>query len=642
MGNLNSQFRVLELHLAIMADGDSRGVPFCNRDRQTILARGKSEGSSFVYVTLPKLGRAIDEGLVRGTFNCPIGFALSSDTRLPKFLNAVLKTVFGSDGVLLEKPNIVSIFYLRQLLLLNSKLVKEPSKEEERTAARAFSERQSTLRKIVVPKDNPVLWIAQAILGKVLAKLDLSKIRPGHGPGVVHEGRDQDEKWDFTYWPSQANRVYPFYEYGVQSLEHLKEKSNSVVFLDKFTTKVCLVPKDFRGPRLISAEMSAMQYLQQGQMERMMAYIDSHPVLRLSIRLRDQTFNQDAARRAWEERKATLDLSDASDLLSASCVWYLLSKVPHVRKYLFRTRAHSASFEGALTRIVAFAPMGSATCFPVETLMFWAISLASLHLHRYGRRIPSFRTMSELGTEVKVFGDDIVIPVDCLQTCVSALQSVGCKPNMSKTCWETPFRESCGTEWFAGSSVSITRNKRYTYAPDNKFSHLPLLSDLQRRLCVAGLKRSAELVCQWAMQIAPMALLPSPTEWLDTDQLGSWQYLAYLVGRGADELPMHRKDDVRRAHALISRSDSCLFADVGVYPPGLRLRWNPILHRCEFRTVRYFQKSRGWRLEGYPRLLARLLSDLSDRVASRNLSVRKAWQPLPPGSWSFMTSNRRK
>lgn len=642
MGVLNSQFRALELHLAIMADGDSRGVPFCNKDRQTFLERGKSEGSSFVYVTLPKLGRAVDEGLVRGTFDSPVGFALRKETRLPKFLNAVFKTVFSDQGVLLEDPNILSIFYLRQLLLLNSKLVKEPTKEDERKAAGAFLARQQSLRRVVLPKDNPVLWLAQAILGKVLARLDLSDITPGHGPGVVHEGLEQDEKWDFTYWPSQANKVYPFHEYGVQSLEHLKTRSDRVLFLDRFDTKICLVPKDFRGPRLISAEMSAMQYLQQGQMKRMMAYIDNHSVMRLSIRMRDQTLNQMAAKFAYDEQKATLDLSDASDLLSAPAVWYLLSKVPHVRRYLFRTRAHSAIFDGERIRITAFAPMGSATCFPVETLMFWAISMASIHLHRYGRRIPTTRTMSELGTEVKVFGDDIVIPIDCLQTCVSALQSIGCKPNMSKTCWETPFRESCGTEWFAGSSISITRNKRYTYDSQDKLGHFPFLSDLQRRLYVGGLKRSAELVSSWAMRIAPTALLPYPEEWLDYCKHGSLQYLSYLAVRGASELPDDLYKVVRKAHASVAVAGSCLFADQGVYPPGLRIRWNQPLQRCEFRVPRSFQKARNWRLEGYPRLMARLLSDLSDRVASRNLSVRKAWQPLPAGAWSFMTANKRK
>jgi len=638
MGHLNSQFRALELHLAIMADGVLRGVPFDNRDRQTLIARSRSEGSSFVYVTLPKLGRAVDEGLVTGTFNSPDGFGLRSDTRLPKFLNAALKAVFSDDGSLLGDPNIVTIFFLRQLLLVNSKLIKQPSQDEEERTVRAFRERQRRLSLIRVPRDNPVLNVARAILRKTLRGLSLASITPGHGPGVVCEGRDHDERWDFTYWPVKANKRYPFYEYGVQSLEHLRTKSDRVLFLNRFDTKVCLVPKDFRGPRLISAEMSAMQYLQQGQMKRMMEYADKHPLLRLSIRLRDQSRNQMAAMRAFDACKATLDLSDASDNLSAAAVWWLLSDLPAMRRYLFSTRADYAVHNGTSTRIYSFAPMGSATCFPVETLVFWAISMASLHLHRYGRDISS-RTLFELSSEVQVFGDDIVIPTDCLQTCVSALQSIGCSPNMSKTCWKTPFRESCGTEWFAGSSVSITRNKRYTYDDLDKFSHHPLLTDLQRRLYVGGLQKSAELVAGWAMQIAPTPCLPFSTDLPGSLDASSVQYLAFVVARAQDLV--RDPCGLRASWRTLSAAGSCLFRDTGVYPPGLRLRWNKQLHRVEFWAPRPFQRMSDRRLEGYSRLLARMLSDSSDRVPSRNISVRKGWQPLPPGSWSFMTANRR-
>jgi hypothetical protein len=348
MGNLNSQFRATELHLAIMADGEARGVPFLDRDRQTLTSRSKAEGSSFIYVTLPKLGRAVDRGLVTGTFDCPNGFSLYKETRLPKFLRSVMRQVFGDDGRILEQPNISSIFFLRQLLLINSKVVKAPTKDEEEKAVRGFEERQQALRRVVLPKDHPVLNLAQAILGKVLTRLDLTDITPRHGPGVVHEGRDRDKKWDFTYWPSQVNRFYPFYEYGVQSLEHLRSKSNRVIFLDRMITKVCLVPKDFRGPRLISAEMSAMQYLQQGQMRSMMSYMESHPILRLSMRLQDQTYNQLAAKSSWEDGTFTLDLSDASDTVSLPLVWFLLKRTSKLRRLLCCTRSFGATFNGRI------------------------------------------------------------------------------------------------------------------------------------------------------------------------------------------------------------------------------------------------------------------------------------------------------
>lgn len=647
MGSQNSQFRSLELQSAIIADGIARGVPFHDKDLQTLSVRTKSEGSSFHYVTLPSLGRAVDGGLVSGTFNCPVGFGLRKGTRLPIFLNAVLKTVFDESGVLLSGPNISSIFFLRQLLLINSKLVKEPSAAEEEKAVEGFRERQRALKSLRLPLDHPVLNIAQAILGKALRNLDLRSIIPGHGPGAVHEGCDRDEKWDFTYWPSQANKVYPFSEYGVQSLDHLKECSNRVVFLDKVATRIVLVPKDFRGPRLISVEMAAMQYLQQGQCRSMMEYIDSHRLLRLSIRLRDQTCNQVAASTAWQNDRATLDLSDASDTVSLPLVWFLLKRNRTLRKYLCRTRSSYANTSsGGQVRLCAFAPMGSATCFPVETLVFWAISMASVYLHRFGRTEVRTKDLFELATEVQVFGDDIVVPNNCLDTLCSTLISVGCKPNMSKTCSITPFRESCGTEWFQGVPVSITRNKGYTYDDRNKISNFPLLADLQRRLFVAGLSNSAELVSRWAMQIAPTAVVPFDKEEARVCEHNSLQLLLLYIATGGSAACFDHDDRrIVRSRLLgraLSGGDSCVYADRGFYPKSLRLRWNHQLQRVEFRVPVFYQKNRAGGLEGYTRLLARLLLDSSDRIAIRDRKIRTAWKPLPPGAWSFMTTKRYK
>jgi hypothetical protein len=95
-----------------------------------------------------------------------------------------------------------------------------------------------------------------------------------------------------------------------------------------------------------------------------------------------------------------------------------------------------------------------------------------------------------------------------------------------------------------------------------------------------------------------------------------------------------------RLDFILTQHPNCLLSDRGYLPP-VRLRYNRALQRMEFRVPTFFQKCRNWGTEGYPRLLARLLSDSSDRVASRNLSVRKAWRPVPSGSWSFMTRNSR-
>lgn len=654
MGNLNSQFRCLGLHHAIMADGTSRGVPFNDKDQQTVISRCQSEGSSFLYVTLPKFGKAVDQGLVSGTFTCPAGFALKGKTRLPSFLNACLRQVFGDDGVLLEDPNPITIFYLRQYLLVNSKLITEFTDDQQDKVVKEFSDRQVRLKRMRLPKDHFVLECAKNALYKALRHLDLSVINPGHGPGVVHEGYPKDVRWDFKYWSSQANKCYPFDEYGVQGLEHLKTKSNSVIFLDRMTTRICLVPKDFKGPRLISVEMSGNQYLQQGQMKSIMSFVEHSPLLSRSIRLRDQSFNQDMARKACQGHLATLDLSNASDTVTAPLVWVLLSKLPALRRQLFSTRSHSATWKGSSVRLAAFAPMGSATCFPVETLVFWSLAIGSKALHRYGRKGVnlSYQDLLNLSDELAVFGDDIIIGSDYLETLMATLRAVGCEPNMSKTCFATPFRESCGSEWFYGIDVTIIRNKEYTYDQDRKFSHYPVLSGLQRKFYAIGLRRTAELIALWAIESSPVFYCKLPDE-LQAISFTTG-YPVCLSGTFTTVDNPLSSDFVsgekgRRFLQSFGYLDSCLFGVDYQLDSDARIRWNHNFQRTEIRIPVSYQKSRDWGAtddwkssdvcKDYARLLSRLLSDHSDRIPIRGGNTKIGWRSLPDGSYDVKSYN---
>jgi hypothetical protein len=379
---------------------------------------------------------------------------------------------------------------------------------------------------------------------------------------------------------------------------------------------------------LISAEYTATQYLQQGQMRSMMDYIERSRILSKSIRLRDQTLNQDRSRTAYPDF-VTLDLSNASDTVSSPLVWFLLGRLPRLRRELFSTRSHYASFEGMVGRLCAFAPMGSATCFPVETLVFWSLAIATVHLHRFGRKKVTAKTLSELGTLVTVFGDDIIVPADCYETLASVLRSVGCEPSESKTCWRTPFRESCGSEWYNGTNVTITRNKRYNYATDNKISHFPALADLQRRLYVAGLYRAADLVKGWAEAIHPT--LTVGVRSILEDEPQSWQHVMFRIGllRDTNLLGRDLHPDLADWSHVMRSVPSVFFGSYDRYDRGLEVRWNLSLQRAEFRVPVFRQKVRDWRPEGYTRLLARLLSDSSDRVAIRGSNTGIAWRPFP-------------
>lgn len=664
MGDLKSfQARFIALRQALLLDGMKQKVPFHMKDLQTLSERIENEGTSFVKVTLPLLGKALDYGLVTGHFVCPANFRVKRNTCLPMLCGSVFKQIFKEeDGILLSNPNFISIFFLRQFLLLDSKLISEPTPDQKKVAVQGFIERQRLLREKKIYADHPVLSRARALLGRVLNRLDLSDISPRHGPGIVAERKDRFERWDFDYWPAKAEKHYPYLVYGTQSLRASLERGTGVPLRKVMETRCCLVPKDFKGPRLISAESSATQYLQQGQMLSVMDYIDKHPILSRSIKLRDQTQNQKMAQRAVRDNLVTLDLSNASDTVSTVLVWYLLADVPVLRSQLMSTRSDYMSHDGNRTKLVAFAPMGSAVCFPVETLVFWALTMASLMLarHQLSRQQSHSesswrRYLIELSSSISIFGDDIIIPEDGLDILIGTLDSVGCSVNASKTCYRTPFRESCGTEWMNDTDVTIIRNRRYHYEDDKKFEHYPVLCDLQRKFFLRGLHHTAEVITSWAGEIWPTvrcSILHYPADpglrgWIASNRVLSQRKWIRPGARG--------RGCVSANFSLERFSGNCdsgfeslvhdpYFAREGMpidsFPFLLGwqddassasrcIRWNRDYQRIEFRVPRVFQPSVNWSTSGYHRLFARLSGDQIERIAIRDRKIKMAWSFLP-------------
>jgi hypothetical protein len=661
LGDLKSfQARFIALRQAIVLDGMTQSVPFSDKDLTTLSERIAKEGTSFVKVTLPIVGKALDSGLVTGQFICPANFRTKRNTRLPILCFAVFREIFDDEGVLLKNPNSTTIYFLRQFLLLDAKLVIESTPEQKEQAVQGFKARQEALRKVRIQRDHPVLHRAKWLLGRVLSNLDLSDITPGHGPGAVAEKIDRFERWDFLAWPAKAERHYPYLVYGSHSLEASLARGKGIPLLKTMDTRCCLVPKDFKGPRLISAEGVVNQYLQQGQMKAIMQYVDRHPILSRSIQLRDQTRNQKMAQHAVENGLITLDLSNASDTVSTTLVWYLLSEVPLLRRQLMSTRSDYMVYNTTdRTKIVAFAPMGSATCFPVETLVFWALSMASLMLvrsqavHKAKQTSASWdQFLRELSSQMSVFGDDIIIPDDAFDVLVGTLTSVGCSVNASKTCYRTPFRESCGTEWMYDTDVTIIRNRRYHYEDSRKFKDYPVLLGLQRKFFLQGLYNTAELCENWAREIYPVVTL----SFVDFRRKANEDRMVYGISGppiSFDRFDEHRTLAVALPHAeYYSGRNSGVFEGsrpspyftrqafaLDSYPAclgwqanidaGMPIRYNRDYQRMEFRIPVEYHLVRNWTTEGYPRLLARVLGDSTDRIAIRDRKIKMAWSYLP-------------
>jgi hypothetical protein len=94
-------------------------------DIKTVRCRGEHEGVSFLTISLPTFGKDFQYCLDQG-FVAPKTFLSFRKTGscLPSFLRGFTEQVFSaSTGVLLDEPDIESIYAVRQLTLIFSKMV---------------------------------------------------------------------------------------------------------------------------------------------------------------------------------------------------------------------------------------------------------------------------------------------------------------------------------------------------------------------------------------------------------------------------------------------------------------------------------------------------------------------------------------
>lgn len=291
---------------------------------------------------------------------------------------------------------------------------------------------------------------------------------PRHGPGAVAGGERHNEKWKFSTLFMSVHQEWPYYDYifGVRSsfydegtrsvrsrplqLAYLAKQYAAMQRVGSPTARFAVVPKDSRGPRIISIEPKELMYLQQGVARHLMDYIERHPFTRGRVNFENQEINAALALRNSVSREfATIDLSDASDRVSVELVKYLFPA--RVTKKLLALRSQQVQLpDGRLLPLRKFAPMGSALCFPIESIVFWALAV--------GAAWEQYRDFRRAREAVYVYGDDLIIRDDIAQHVVKVLESVALKVNHSK-CFmgPKPFRESCGTDALIGHDVTPQR-----------------------------------------------------------------------------------------------------------------------------------------------------------------------------------------
>lgn len=438
------------------------------KDIETLESRYSHEGLAFLTKTLPKLGKDLDRSVVTGMFSSSAGFKTSHCRNTPAFLQAYFNILFDGSGLLLEEAPAEALKHLRQVLFFAYKLELPYSSELTNAVLNRFKETDEQLPLDFDSEVSDLLDHCARITSVVFDGFDHKDILPRHGPGAVATGEKVEEKWNFSRLYNQIHQVYPYYDYYMVGRgRELLDRRDWYLSLERCESgqaKVILVPKDSRGPRLISAEPLEYQWIQQGLGRKMAHHLEAvSPLTKGHVNFTDQEINRSIALSSSTTKSfATLDLKDASDRVSLAVVRRIFGSVPKLLQGLEATRSSTTLLpNGEVVTLRKYAPMGSALCFPVEAYVFWVTLVASVVRAKH---LP----LKQVVRSIYVYGDDIIVPTGWADLCIQSLESIGLAVNRDKCCITGSFRESCGMDAFKGISVTPIRLRhQFTWSPQD-------------------------------------------------------------------------------------------------------------------------------------------------------------------------------
>lgn len=591
---------MFDLFCKIVADSAVRyplGIrDVLSKDLMHCRARFDDEGFGFLSITLPRVGKALDRALELGRFELPRGLSRDRDTALPIMFGSLFELVFRQDGTLLDHPDVIAIKQLRQILFFGYRYALPYTQEQQNAVLDSFKATEEEISQLVFGEHAiRILDEARDFVLRSLYGFDPKDILPRHGPGAVATGERGELKWTFARLYDSIHQFYPYYDYFVVGrASELADRRKWYFSLERRksgTAKVVLVPKDSRGPRLISCEPLEYQYIQQGLGRAIVAHLSTSKWTRGNVNFHDQSINQRLAiDSSVDQRLCTIDMKDASDRVSLQLVRYLFPE--EVFRALLATRSTATVLpNGETVSLDKFAPMGSALCFPVEALCFWAICSAVV------RQVTGC-TATWAANAVKVYGDDIICPSYVFDDVVRALSSVGCKVNEDKCFVNGKFRESCGVDAYDG--IDVTPTKIRTVWSGNPrdagcyASFLAYANDFKNR----GYHHAATYIYDCVESV----------------------YGKVPYGTARSSYPCRE----------ISCPDTAELLNEALV--GIRTRYNTRLQRYEF-CVKYLAIAKlPTSLESWPRLLRDLTAGAGEQpnevVVPRTTYIKHGWRPI--------------
>jgi hypothetical protein len=423
-----------------------------SRDEAYASKRIETEGWSFLTITLPAFEKDLLAAIQSGQVTSDLFTGFRRRGGLPAFMSGFLRLLFHSTGKLRQDAPASVLRAVRQVLLLASKVEVETSEDRRKAAIQAYVDTDEG-----VDSTGPMDEFRRAVrrhldgyLSEVESLLYREEWQSRHSSGQLATRESYNSRFGFLRWTDRLQSVLPYWSDMGLSFRQLADQNVQLIpRCEEPPVRVALVPKTMKTPRVIAMEPVWMQFVQQGLLRLMTdtLKLPQHRALYEGFWWKDQEPNRRLAREGSVTGKlVTLDLSEASDRVSLSLVETLLGDHKFLRDAVLAARSERSVLpDGRSITLKKFASMGSALCFPIESMVFYTICQVAARRHGL------------TSTTIRVFGDDIIVESEVAQTVIGLLEAFGLKVNTRKSFTTGPFRESCGADWFKGENVGVVK-----------------------------------------------------------------------------------------------------------------------------------------------------------------------------------------
>nr|UJQ85355.1 MAG: hypothetical protein 3 [Leviviridae sp.] len=340
-----------------------------------------------------------------------------------------------------------------------------------------------------------------------------SDLTPRHGSGRTADRLSGNQKYNQIEWPQRLDEYFPLADFLIPNYSHEE-------WLDRFQllepgserpVKVTSVPKTLKTPRIIAMEPTAMQYAQQAIMRWIYEWVKKDSLLSTLIGFQDQIPNRELALKgSCDGSLATLDLSEASDRVLNQHVVDLFKFWPHLSGAVQACRSTKADVPGfGVIPLAKFASMGSGLTFPIEAMLFLCSVITSI---AQDLRVPvTDKFIKSLVGKVRVYGDDIIVPVEHVASVIAGLESLGLKINRNKSFWTGKFRESCGGDYYDGVWVTPIRLRRLFPSTLKDVPEIISIVSFRNQLFTAGYLETVQWLDNKIVKVLPHFPVVHPT-----------------------------------------------------------------------------------------------------------------------------------